>query len=304
MAVTTKEVADLRARTGVGMMDCKRALEASNGDPEKAIEFLREKGLAAAAKKSGRIAAEGMAYATVCTKCNTGVIVEINCETDFAAKSEPFKAFVEEVAGVILKNKPATVEDLLKIDDNGQTVEALLKEKIYTIGENTGIRRFDVMEGHLMSYVHGGGRIGVLVKFDTTDAIAATEQFTEAAKDVAMHVAAMNPLFVCADCVDEDTLAKERDIAKATALNEGKPAAVVEKIVDGRIKKYYKEVCLIEQPFVKDGEISVGQYLSKVGKELGGDIKVVTFKRYERGEGIEKKEDNFAEEIASMVGKK
>lgn len=301
MAVTTKDVADLRARTGVGMMDCKRALEAAEGDAEKAIEILREKGLAAAAKKSGRIAAEGMAYATVCTKCNKGVVLEVNCETDFAAKSEPFTALVKELAGVILNNDPKSVDELLKVEDNGKTVDAIMKDKVYTIGENMSIRRFDVMQGHLMSYVHGGGRIGVLVKFDTTDAVAATEKFAEAAKDVAMHIAAMNPLFLNSDAVDADTIAKEKDIAKAAALNDGKPAAVVDKIVEGRIKKYFKEVCLVEQPFVKDGEISVAQYLKNVGKEVGGDITVAAFERYERGEGLAKKEDNFADEVAGMI---
>lgn len=301
MEFTAKDVADLRTRTGVGMMDCKKALAEANGDTEKAIEILREKGLAAAAKKAGRIAAEGMAYSEICTKCKKGVIVEVNCETDFAAKSEPFKELVSKIANTILTQNPDTVEELLTKECEGEPLEAYLKSKIYTIGENISIRRFKVLDGHLMSYIHGGGRIAVLVKFDTTDAIAATEKFTEAAKDIAMHIAAMNPLFLNAESVDEETLAKEREIAKTTALNEGKPANIVDKIVEGRIKKYYKEVCLVEQAFVKDAEISVTQYLNGIGKELGGEIKVVAFERFERGEGLAKKEDNFADEVANMI---
>ena len=301
MEFTAKDVADLRTRTGVGMMDCKKALVEASGDTEKAIEILREKGLAAAAKKAGRIAADGMAYSEICAKCKKGVIVEVNCETDFAAKSDPFKALVSKIANIILTQEPKTVEELLTKDCDGQTVDLYLKDKIYTIGENISIRRFVVMDGQLMSYVHGGGRIGVLVKFETTDAIAATAKFIEAAKDVAMQIAAMNPLFLSAESVDAETLAKEREIAKATALNEGKPANIADKIVEGRIKKYYKEVCLVEQAFVKDGEITVTQYLNGVGKELGGEIKIVAFERFERGEGIAKKEDNFADEVASMI---
>lgn len=301
MAITTKDVADLRARTGVGMMDCKKALEAAGGDAEKAIEFLREKGLAAAAKKSGRIAAEGMAYAEVCTQCGRGVVLEVNCETDFAAKSEPFKDFVTLIANTILKNKPADLQSLSEVEIDGKTVDAITKEKVYTIGENIGVRRFDLMEGVLVSYVHGGGRIGVLVSFDVDASAKDNEKFKEAAKDVAMHIAAVNPMFLNADCVDADTLNKEKEIAKATALNEGKPENVVEKIVDGRIKKYLKEVCLVEQPFVKDGDISVSQYLANVSKEIGATVSIKDYKRYERGEGIEKKEDNFADEVAGMI---
>ncbi len=301
MEFTAKDVADLRTRTGVGMMDCKKALAEANGDTEKAIEILREKGLAAAAKKAGRIAAEGMAYSEVCANCKKGVIVEVNCETDFAAKSEPFKELVSKIANAILTQKPTSVEDLMTKDCGGESLEAFLKSKIYTIGENISIRRFKVMDGHLMSYVHGGGRIAVLVKFNTTDAIAATAKFTEAAKDVAMQIAAMNPLFLDAASVDEETLAKEREIAKTAAINEGKPANIADKIVEGRIKKYYKEVCLVEQAFVKDAEISVTQYLNAVSKELGGDIKAVAFERFERGEGLAKKEDNFADEVAGMI---
>lgn len=299
--VTTKDVSALRERTGVGMMDCKRALEASEGNIDKAIEFLREKGLAAAAKKSGRIAAEGMAFAKVCDKCKTGVVVEVNCETDFAAKSDAFVAFTKEIADLVLQNKPADVAALLAATVDGKTVDELVKDKIYTIGENLSIRRFTIMNGHLISYVHAGGRIGVLVKFDTTDEVAAKPGFVEMAKDVAMQVAANNPLFLNKDSVDADTLAKEKDIAKQQALNEGKPEAVVDKIVNGRIAKYYKEACLVEQPFVKDGDITVTQYVNAKAKELGGDIKVVAFERYERGEGLAKKEDNFADEVASMI---
>ena len=301
MDFTAKDVAALRERTGVGMRDCKKALTEANGDVEKAIEVLREKGLAAAAKKAGRIAAEGMAYSTVCKDCGKGVIVEVNCETDFAAKSEPFQELVKKIATTVLKKAPASVEALLALEEDGTTVEAYLKEKIYTIGENISVRRFDTMDGYLMSYVHGGGKIAVLVKFETTPEIAATDKFVEAAKDIAMHIAAMNPLFLCSGDVDDATLEKEKEIARAAALNEGKPEAIVEKMVVGKIKKYYKEVCLVEQAFVKDADISCAQYLTNVGKELGGEIKAVAFKRYERGEGLAKKEDNFADEVASMI---
>ena len=299
--VTTKDVSALRERTGVGMMDCKKALQACEGDMEKAIEFLREKGLAAAAKKSGRIAAEGMAYATVCTECKKGVVVEVNCETDFAAKSDAFVGLTKDIASYILKNKPADVAALLASEVNGTTVDAIMKDKIYTIGENLSIRRFAIMEGQLASDVHAGGRIGVLVKFDTTDEIASKPGFAEMAKDVAMQIAANNPLFLNRDSVDADTLTKEKEIARQQALNDGKPEAVVDKIVNGRIAKYFKEVCLVEQPFVKDPEISVTQYINAKAKELGGEIAVVGYERYERGEGLAKKEDNFAEEVANMI---
>lgn len=299
--VTTKDVSALRERTGVGMMDCKRALESCEGDMEKAIAFLREKGLAAAAKKSGRIAAEGMAYATVCTACKAGVVVEVNCETDFAAKSDSFVALTKEIATIILKNRPADVPALLATAYGESNVEALMKDKIYTIGENLSIRRFAVMEGQLASYVHAGGRIGVLVKFNTTDEIAAKPGFAEMAKDVAMQIAANNPLFLNRDSVDAETLDKEKEIARQQALNDGKPAAVVDKIVNGRIAKYFKEVCLVEQAFVKDPEISVTQYVNAKAKELGGEITIAAFERYERGEGLAKREDNFADEVASMI---
>lgn len=301
MAITPKDVATLRERTGVGMMDCKKALETANGDMEKAIEILREKGLATAAKKAGRIAAEGIVYAAVDKATNTGVVVEVNSETDFVSKNESFQAFVKMIGETILKSKPASVEALLEVSVDGKTVSDILKDKIFTIGENLKIRRFTRMEGHLASYIHGGGRIGVLVKFDTTPEIAATPAFAEMAKDVAMQIAAANPFYLNKESVPAEDVEKEKSIFTVQAQNEGKPANVIEKMITGRIAKFFKETCLVDQAFIKDMDISVTQYVDSVAKTLGGTIKISAFERYEKGEGLQKKEDNFADEVASML---
>lgn len=299
---TAKDVKELRDRTGVGMMDCKKALVAADGDMEKAIEVLREKGLAVAAKKAGRIAAEGMVTAIVDREKKVGVLLEVNAETDFVAKNEKFQNFVNGVAKTILEQNPADVDALMNMNYDGTdaTVDATLKDLILVIGENMKIRRFTRLEGDCVSYVHGGGKIGVLVKFDTD--LAGTEGFEECGKDVAMQIAAAAAQYMNKEDVPEDVVAKEKEILTAQAMNEGKPQNIAEKMVMGRINKFYKEVCLSEQPFIKDDKVSVGKYVEDCAKKLGGTIKMVSFVRFEKGEGLEKREDNFADEVASMIG--
>ncbi len=302
-AFTAKDVQALRERTGCGMMECKKALTEANGDAEKAIELLREKGLAAAAKKAGRIAAEGLVYALINDENNCGVIIEVNSETDFVAKNADFQKFVDICARTVIEKNPADVAALLaeKAYGSEQTVEEMLREKILTIGENMKIRRFTRMEGTLVTYIHGGGRIGILAKFDTSADVAGKEGFQAYAKDIAMQIAAANPTYTNKEDVPADVLEKEKEILTAQAINEGKPANIAEKMVMGRLGKFYKENCLVEQPFIKDGDLSVAKYTANTAKELGGDIKIVGFVRYEKGEGLEKREDNFADEVASMM---
>ena len=299
---TAKDVKELRDRTGVGMMDCKKALVSADGDMDKAIELLREKGLAVAAKKAGRIAAEGMVTAIVDREKKVGVLLEVNAETDFVAKNEKFQNFVSGVAKTILEQNPADVDTLMNMNYDGTdaTVDATLKDLILVIGENMKIRRFARLEGDCVSYVHGGGKIGVLVKFDTD--LAGTEGFEECGKDVAMQIAAAAAQYMNKEDVPEDVVAKEKEILTAQAMNEGKPQNIAEKMVMGRINKFYKEVCLSEQPFIKDDKMSVGKYVEDCAKKLGGSIKMVSFVRFEKGEGLEKREDNFADEVASMIG--
>ena len=298
---TAKDVSALRERTGCGMMDCKKALTASDGDMDKAIEFLREKGLAAAAKKAGRIAAEGVVYAIVDSEKKVGVVIEVNSETDFVAKNEQFMTFVDTCAKTVIAENPADVDALLacKAVGSEDTIADLLREKILTIGENMKIRRFARYEGDVVTYVHGGGRIGVMAKFDTN--VADKDEFKTLAKDVAMQIAASNPTYLDKNSVPAEIVAHEKEILTAQAINEGKPANIAEKMVMGRIGKFYKEVCLVEQPFIKDGDVSVQKHIDAVAKEIGGSVKVVEFVRFEKGEGLEKKEDNFAAEVASMV---
>lgn len=303
MAFTAKDVAALREKTGCGMMDCKKALTDANGDMEKAIDILREKGLAAATKKSGRIAAEGIALAKVNEAGDMGVVIEVNAETDFVAKNADFRTFVNQCADTVMAEKPADVDALLKAKMVGSqnTVEEVLREKILTIGENMKIRRFAYYQGVVTSYVHAEGRIGVLVNFDAPAEMASTPAFQSFAKDVAMQIAAINPLFLDKASVPADVVEHEKKILTEQVMNEGKPANIAEKIVMGKLNKYYKEVCLLEQPFVKDGDVSVQKYVENTGKELGGSIAVKGFVRFEKGEGLEKREDNFADEVASMV---
>ncbi|WP_277668314.1 translation elongation factor Ts [Caproiciproducens galactitolivorans] len=303
MAFTAKDVAALREKTGCGMMDCKKALAASDGNMDAAIDYLREKGLAAATKKAGRVAAEGVAYAAVNEEGNVGVDIEVNAETDFVAKNAEFQNFVKICADTVIEQNPADLDALLQCKAKGtdQTVDALLKDKILTIGENIKIRRFKRMEGVVSAYIHANGKIGVLVKFDTTPDIAAKEEFKEYAKNIAMQVAAINPQYLNQQAVPAEVVEHEKAILKEQIVNDGKPAAIAEKIVNGRLGKFFKEVCLVDQTYVKDGNLSVQQYTDATAKELGGKIAIVDYVRFEKGEGIEKREDNFAEEIASMV---
>ena len=301
MAFTAKDVAALREKTGCGMMDCKKALTETDGDMEKAVEFLREKGLAAAAKKAGRIAAEGVVAAVVCKDCNTGVLIEVNSETDFVSKNEDFQNFVKNCGMAVITSGANTLEELLAAKyDEGSTVEEMLREKILTIGENIKIRRFEKYTGVIETYIHGGGRIGVMCNFDTD--CADKPGFTELAKDICMQIAAANPSYLSKEQVPADVLEKEKEILMAQAINEGKPANIAEKMVMGRIGKFYKENCLLEQAFVKDPDQSVAKHIAAVAKELGGKIEVIGFVRYEKGEGLEKSVDDFAEEVAKMSG--
>lgn len=303
MAFTAQDVKNLREQTGCGMMDCKKALNDANGDFEKAVEILREKGLAAATKKAGRIAAEGMVYATTCSKCNVGVLLEVNAETDFVAKNDTFKAFVEEVAKVIMTEAPADVEALMGCSMEGTTVEKALQEKILVIGENIKIRRFVRYEGPCVAYVHGGGTHGVLVAFESD--VADKEGFEAYGKDVAMQIAAVNPSYLNAAAVPAEVIAKEKEIMLVQIKNDpktaNKPEQVLVKMIEGKIGKFYKENCLVEQAFVKDDKISVGQYTANTAKELGGSIEIVKYARFEKGEGLEKRSDDFAAEVAGMV---
>ena len=309
MAFTAQDVKTLREMTNVGMMDCKKALTETDGDMDKAVEWLREKGLAKAAKKAGRIAAEGMAYAEVCPKCGAGAMVEVNCETDFCAKSELFVAFVKDICKVVLKDNPADVDALMqcKYIDSELTVAETMPEKVMSIGENLQIRRFVRFDKNTsVAYVHAGGKIGVLVNLAVEGGIDATE----IGKDVAMQIAALAPRFWDKTQVTEDVLAEEKKIALALMDQDpkmaDKPAAVKEKIVMGKMNKFYEENCLLQQPFVKDSSMTVEQYIAHAAKALGGSVKFVDAVRYLKGEGIEKKEENFAEEVAAQMnqGKK
>lgn len=301
MAFTAKDVKALREKTGCGMMDCKKALTEADGDMDKAVDYLREQGLAKQAKKSGRIAAEGVAFAKTNADNTLGVVIEVNAETDFVAKNADFQAFVETCANTVMEQNPADVDALLACTATGstETVDALLKEKVLTIGENIKIRRFARFEGTVTSYIHAGGRIGVIVKFDTD--VADKDGFQTYAKDIAMQIAAINPGYLNEQSVPAEVLEHEKSIMKAEVVNSGKPEAIAEKIVMGKIGKFYKENCLVDQVFVKDSSLSVTQYTNNVAKELGGYIKITDFVRYEKGEGLEKREDNFADEVASMV---
>ena len=307
MAFTAKDVQALRERTGCGMMDCKKALTDANGDMEKAVELLREKGLAAQTKKAGRVAAEGMVYACVDEAKKLGAVVEVNAETDFVAKNDKFVDFVKVCAATVINQNPADVDTLLacKAEGKDSTIEEELRELILVIGENMKVRRFVRYEGELISYVHGGGRIGVLVKFNADAAIAAKPAFVDMAKDVAMQIAAIAPGYLDESSVPADVIAKEKEIMLVQIENDpktkGKPANVLEKMVEGKIKKFYKENCLVDQAFVKNGDISVGQFVADTAKELGGSVSIHSFVRFEKGEGLEKREDNFADEVAGMM---
>lgn len=304
MAFTALDVKTLREMTGCGMLDCKNALTENDGDMDKAVEYLREKGLASAAKKAARIAAEGVVAASYCSKCKVGAVVEVNSETDFVAKNEDFKAFAKLCADVVIKDNPADVDALMACTtEDGKTLTEVLQDIQLKIRENLKVRRFERVEGDVATYVHGGGTIGVLVKFDTD--VADKEGFEEYGKNIAMQIAAVNPLYVCEHCVPAEVLDHEKEIIKAQLENDpkmaGKPDVAKEKIVEGKISKYYKENCLVDQEYVKDPDLDVKGYTEKVAKELGGSIKICQFVRMEKGEGIEKKQENFAEEIAKQI---
>jgi len=287
--VTASMVKELREKTGAGMLDCKKALEACNGSIEEAINWLREKGIAKAAKKSDRIAAEGVA--AILTEGNNAVIIEVNSETDFVAKNNEFQSLVKEILETIIKSDAKTLEEVLELSTSNGTINDLIVSKTATIGEKLSLRRFTKLTKNdnetFGSYIHMGGRIAVLTLISDVN--------EEVAKDISMHAAAMKPLYVTRNEVPSEVLEKEREVLKEQAINEGKPAEIAEKMVEGRIRKYYEEVCLEEQAFVKDSGISVGTY----AKNNGG--KILSMVRYEVGEGIEKKEENFAEEVAKQI---
>ena len=305
MAFTAADVKTLREKTGVGMMECKKALTETDGDMEKAIDILREKGLAAAAKKASRIAAEGAVYAYVDDAKKVGVVVEVNAETDFAAKSEKFQEFVHTVAAVIADNNPADVAALLEMPyGDGKTVTEALQEKVLVIGENLSVRRFVRYEGDVVAYVHGEGRIGVLVKFEADAAASGTDVLKACGKDVAMQIAALNAPYLSEATVPAADVAKEREITiaqiAADPKNANKPENIIQKMVDGRMGKFFKENCLLNQEFVKDSSMNVAQYIAAEAKKVGGDMTLVDFVRFEKGEGLQKREDDFAAEVAAM----
>ena len=290
--VTASLVKELREKTGAGMMDCKKVLTETDGDMEKAIELLRERGIAKAAKKSGRVAAEGLVEAYISKDGKVGAIVEVNSETDFVGKNEEFKTFVKNVAKQVVEKNPKDVEDLLNqeaIFEAGKTVNEALVGKIATIGENLSIRRFARFEskGLLESYIHGDGKIAVLINMAKGD--------KEVAKDLCMQIAAARPEYLNEQSVPADRVEKEKEILKVQTMNEGKPEAIAEKIVQGRIRKFFEEICLVDQVFVKDSNMKVSELLKQK------DAEVVEFARFEKGEGIEKKEENFAEEVMNQL---
>lgn len=289
--ITAELVKQLREKTGAGMMDCKKVLTETDGDMEKAAELLRERGIAKAAKKSSRVAAEGLVATYISDDKKVGSVVEVNAETDFVAKNEEFRLFVADIAKQVATKNPATVEDLLsqKYLDTDSTVQEVLTGKIATIGENMSIRRFARFEseGLIESYVHGDGKIGVLVNFEKGE--------EELAKDVCMQIAAAKPEYLSREDVPQEQVEKEMEILKVQAMNEGKPAEIAEKMVHGRIGKFYGEICLLDQEFVKDPSVKVGDLINSKGAKL------VAFARLEKGEGIEKKEENFAEEVMKQI---
>ena len=305
MEISAKTVAALRAKTGIGMMDCKKALVEAGGNEEEAIKILREKGLAVAAKKSTRIAAEGLVSILFDDETHTAAMIEVNIETDFAAKNAVFGEFVNDLLKIILKTRPATVEELLKKEfKDGLDVEAALKDKIFTIGENINIRRFVIIDNAASSYVHGKGNIGVVVKMNK---FLANDLFAEAAKNVCLQIAAMNPLYLDPASVPADIIANEKSIIETQIKNDPanakKPEKVIGMMVEGKLNKFYSVNCLTEQAYVKDDKMTVGKYIASVAKELGDDFAIELFVRFENGEGLEKKEDNFAEEIAKLTSK-
>ena len=303
MAVSAKDVMELRRQTDCGMMECKKALTQADGDFEKAIEILREQGLATASKKAGRIAAEGMVYAVSFPNC--AVVVEVNAETDFVAKNDKFVEFTKNLAAVVAEQNPADVEALMacKMDDG--TVDDALKALILVIKENIKVRRFARYDGHCAAYVHGGGTHGVIVKFETSDDVAAKAEFAAFGKDIAMQIAAANPSYLNEAAVPAETIAKEKEIILAQMANDpktaNKPDAIKEKMAIGKLGKFYKENCLVDQAFIKDGNMDVKKYVADTAKALGGDIQIAAYTYFIKGEGLEKRNEDFAAEVAAAI---
>lgn len=301
MAITAQMVKELRENTGAGMMDCKKALQEAEGNMERAIDILREKGLSKAAKKADRIAAEGLVYIEINADNTAASMVEVNSETDFVAKNEDFKIFVKDAAVMALATESTDVAGLLaETHAEGISLQDVLNNRTAKIGEKLDLRRFVKLttEGQVAGYIHGGGKIGVLVEMTTT---ARDAEVITMGKDIAMQVAAMNPKYVSRNDVDADYIAHETEILTQQALNEGKPANIVEKMIKGRLEKQLKEVCLLEQPFVKNGDLTIKQLVAETAKKVGAEIEVARVVRFEVGEGIEKREENFAEEVAKQL---
>ncbi len=305
--ITAKDVATLRAKTGIGMMECKKALVEADGDVEEAIKILRKRGeLKAEAKTASRIAADGIV--DIMKDGNVTAMIEVNSETDFVAKNASFQEFVKNLLKTIIANKPADVETLMASEyiDGGVTVEAKLKEMIFVIGEKISIRRFVVVEGLSSTYIHGTGSIGVIVSFEADDAVAAKDEFVAFAKNIALQVGAYPTPYLNRESVPASVIEEEKNILMAQIANDPanakKPAQIIEKMVSGRINKFYDNNCLLDMSYVKDDELKVGKYVDNTAKELGGSIKVTGFFRFEKGEGIQKREENFADEIAKLTG--
>ena len=301
MAITAQMVKELRENTGAGMMDCKKALQEAEGNMERAVDILREKGLSKAAKKADRVAAEGLVAIEMNADNTSAVVVEVNSETDFVAKNEDFKVFVKDAAEMALASEAKDVAALLNENHKeGKALQDVLNDRVAKIGEKLDLRRFEKVttEGQIAGYIHGGGKIGVLVELLTS---AKSDELIAMGRDIAMQVAAMNPKYVSRNDVDPEYIAHETEILTQQALNEGKPANIVEKMIKGRLEKQLKEVCLLEQPFVKNGDLSVKQLVAETAKKLGTEIEVGRVVRFEVGEGIEKKEENFAEEVAKQL---
>lgn len=306
MAFTALDVKTLRETTGCGMLDCKNALTASDGDMDKAIEILREKGLASAAKKASRVAAEGVVMTYNNAEGKVAAAVEVNSETDFVAKNADFVDFATLCAKAVAEQNPADVDALLTCTVDGKVLGDVLTDLKLSIRENIKVRRFVRYEGDCATYVHGGGKIGVIVLFDTD--CAGKDGFEEYGKDIAMQIAAVNPEYLCEKCVPAEVLEKEKEIMMAQMQNDpkfaNKPEAAIAKIIDGKIGKFYKENCLLDQAFVKDDKLSISEYTANTAKAMGGSIVIKNFVRMEKGEGIEKREENFADEIAKLAGNK
>ena len=308
-AITAKMVSDLRAKTGCGMMECKKALTEANGDFDEAVKVLRERGLAVANKKASRIASEGVVDIMTNEEGNVAAMIEVNAETDFVAKNDTFKEFVRGILSTIIEKRPADMATLLALPylDTDFTVEGKLKDMIFTIGENMNIRRFVIVDGILSSYIHGKGTTGVIISFEADDAAKSNPGFPEFAKNIALQVAAMPVSYLNKESVPQSVIDEELGIImtqiKNDPKNASKPENIIEKMATGRLGKFYEKSCLTEQGYVKDDSLTVGQYVEKTAKEFGGKIALSGFWCYERGEGLEKREDDFAEEIARLTGK-